>query len=74
MKESTGESRYRKRRPKNRSYQCARCGKILPFCWQCRCGFQICMDCMKKDIGSFSCNNIIWICPECNQMNGFGNQ
>ena len=52
MKESTGESRYRKRPPeKTVSYQCARCGKILPFCWQCRCGFQICMDCMKKDIG-----------------------
>ncbi|MGB9497193.1 MAG: hypothetical protein ACKVE3_04900 [Dissulfuribacterales bacterium] len=55
-------------RPKH--YRCHACGRELPFCWNCPCGFQICDDCLKENIWGMS-NNAIWICPDCGRIRSF---
>ncbi|RLC30634.1 MAG: hypothetical protein DRH32_05465 [Deltaproteobacteria bacterium] len=69
---SLTEARRKRRRTKNRVCDC--CGKTAPFCWTCRCGFAICQDCMYENFWGLSCNGITWVCPECGDQNGFGNQ
>ena len=46
----------------------------VPFCWGCRCGFQICQNCMLENQWGMTCNGITWQCPDCGDQNGFGNQ
>ncbi|MEA3416698.1 MAG: hypothetical protein U9R02_11190 [Thermodesulfobacteriota bacterium] len=67
-------SSYREKRRKAKENRCHCCGKNPPFCWQCRCGFSICQDCMYENIWGMSCNAITWQCPDCGRQNGFGNQ
>jgi hypothetical protein len=64
--------RRRWRRPAEQ--QCHCCGQTYPFCWRCRCGFEICQACMQENVWGMSCNHITWQCPDCGQLNGFGNQ
>lgn len=65
----------RSRRQAERKKECACCNKTVPFCWQCRrCGFALCQDCMNENFWGLSCNGITWICPECGEQNGLGNQ
>jgi hypothetical protein len=65
----------RSRRQAERKKQCVCCAKTVPFCWQCRhCGFAICQECMYENFWGMSCNGITWICPECGEQNGLGNQ
>jgi len=35
---------------KRKEYRCSVCGRKLPFCWNCPCGFQICDDCLKENL------------------------
>ena len=60
------------RRAKNRT--CQLCKKEYLFCWTCRCGFAMCQNCMNENFWALSCNGIQWGCPECGQLNGYGNQ
>jgi hypothetical protein len=73
MKAPVKKSNYR-RKYRRASYVCDCCGRQLPFCWHCRCGFSICQSCMEKNIWGMSCNAITWQCPDCGEQNGFGNQ
>ncbi|MFO7839878.1 MAG: hypothetical protein R6X08_10335 [Desulfosalsimonadaceae bacterium] len=78
MSESNDPSRLARLREKRRSRiknrTCQFCGKTAPFCWTCRCGFAICQSCMLENVWGMSCNGITWICPDCGEQNGFGNQ
>ncbi len=67
-------SSYRERRQKARAVPCCCCKQGTPFSWQCRCGFTICRDCMDENFWGLSCNGITWVCPDCGEQNGFGNQ
>jgi hypothetical protein len=60
------------RRPAEQICHC--CGRTTPFCWHCRCGFDICQTCMNENVWGMSCNHITWQCPDCGELNGFGNQ
>jgi hypothetical protein len=64
----------RRRRYRRRTDPCHCCGQSQPFCWTCRCGFNICQACMNENVWGMSCNGITWQCPDCGQQNGFGNQ
>jgi hypothetical protein len=64
---------YRRRRLA-RDPQCHCCGRQVPFCWRCRCGFSMCQACMDENFWGLSCNGITWQCPDCGQWNGYGNQ
>lgn len=55
-------------RRKGKRYICYACVKELPFCWTCRCGFQICAACMEENMWGLSCNAVTWICPDCGDM------
>ncbi|MFZ2632071.1 MAG: hypothetical protein WA081_20240 [Desulfosalsimonadaceae bacterium] len=66
------QRRDRRRRGNDRVCHC--CGKTAPFSWTCRCGLAICQTCMDKNVSSLSCNGITWNCPDCGDLNGFGNQ
>jgi len=59
----------RQRRSK-RTYTCHACGRTLPFCWNCQCGFAICDDCMKENQWGMS-NGPTWICPDCERIHMF---
>ncbi|MDH3800194.1 MAG: hypothetical protein OES70_16210 [Desulfobacterales bacterium] len=74
MKDTEIRSAYRRKYRKQRRHVCHCCGGEFPFCWQCRCGFSICQDCMEDNIWGMSCNAITWQCPDCGGQNGFGNQ
>ncbi|MDD5154777.1 MAG: hypothetical protein PHR03_08940 [Desulfovibrionales bacterium] len=65
-KDTTQKSINTRRR--KRHYICHACGKELPFCWTCRCGFQICPACMEENMWGLSCNAVTWICPDCGDM------
>ncbi|MBU4344851.1 MAG: hypothetical protein L6247_05595 [Desulfobacteraceae bacterium] len=67
-------SSYREKRRKAKESSCHCCGRKPPFCWQCKCGFSICQDCMYENAWSLSCNGITWQCPDCGKQNGLGNQ
>lgn len=73
VEQKTNDSQGRKRRRKN-EYTCHVCGATPPFCWTCRCGFQICTECMEKNLWGMTCNAITWTCPDCGEFRGFGNQ
>ncbi|MGM0453920.1 MAG: hypothetical protein ACQERN_12210 [Thermodesulfobacteriota bacterium] len=64
----------RSRRRRTRDRTCHFCRQTAPFCWTCRCGFAACQVCMKENISQMSCNGITWQCPDCGELNGFGNQ
>ncbi|WP_124330911.1 hypothetical protein [Desulfonema ishimotonii] len=68
------KSSYREKRRRARQIPCHCCGRTTAFSWQCRCGFTICQDCMNESVWGLSCNGITWVCPDCGQSNGFGNQ
>ena len=68
----TDSRKPRRRRPVETVCHC--CGRTYRFCWQCRCGFAICQDCMLENVWGMSCNGITWQCPDCEGQNGFGNQ
>ncbi|HAO23000.1 MAG TPA: hypothetical protein DCQ37_22645 [Desulfobacteraceae bacterium] len=73
MKDSARKSSYRERRRAAKA-DCYCCKASVPFCWQCRCGFSMCQDCMEKNFWGLSCNGITWECPDCGAQNGYGNQ
>lgn len=65
----------RAKRQADRKHQCDCCNKPSLFCWQCRgCGFALCQECMYENAWGLSCNGITWVCPDCGQQNGLGNQ
>ncbi len=72
MTEQPDRKNRRRRRVKEIDCQC--CRKTFRFCWQCRCGFAICQECMYENFWGLSCNGITWVCPECGDQNGYGNQ
>ncbi|RJQ49053.1 MAG: hypothetical protein C4530_23735 [Desulfobacteraceae bacterium] len=76
METTAGEKRssYRKKWSRPRECACHCCGVSVRFCWQCRCGFRICQDCMTENLWGMSCNGITWECPDCGGQNGLGNQ
>ncbi|MBW2370280.1 MAG: hypothetical protein JRH15_20610 [Deltaproteobacteria bacterium] len=74
MTSQRSPSAYRRRRRKSKSWICHCCNDVFPFCWQCRCGFAICQNCMLENVWGMSCNGITWQCPDCGEQNGFGNQ
>ena len=61
----TGEGR--RRRPRRKSYQCHCCGKELPYCMNCMCGFQICGDCFEENKWGLT-NGPTWVCPDCGRV------
>ncbi|RLB82935.1 MAG: hypothetical protein DRH17_04050 [Deltaproteobacteria bacterium] len=67
-------SSTRPNRKRQKRYCCHICGQELPFCWTCRCGFQICPECMEENLWGMTCNAITWTCPDCGELRGFGNQ
>ncbi|ACL04437.1 hypothetical protein [Desulfatibacillum aliphaticivorans] len=67
------KSSYRQKKAL-RGHTCSCCGRKTEFNWTCRCGFQICQDCMEENFWGMSCNGITWQCPDCGGQNGFGNQ
>ncbi|WP_083456290.1 hypothetical protein [Desulfosarcina cetonica] len=70
---STPTSRRRRRQKVPKICHC--CTREVPFCWTCRrCGFMMCQDCMYENVWGLSCNGITWQCPDCGELNGFGNQ
>ncbi len=71
QKEAAGRSRPG-RLARNRVCQLCK-GEFL-FCWTCRCGFAMCQACMNENFWTLSCNGIQWQCPECGDLNGYGNQ
>jgi hypothetical protein len=74
VEEQQAENAYRRKRRRKKQYQCHVCNKELPFCWICRCGFEICADCMEDNLWGMTCNAITWTCPDCGQLRQFGNQ
>ena len=50
---------------------CSICGKEVPFCWGCSCGFRICQACLEENRWGITCNNITWECPDCGAMRSF---
>ena len=74
MKQPKSISRYRRKKRLRERNICACCRKRVPFCWTCRCGFQICQACMLENFWGMSCNGITWECPDCGAQNGLGNQ
>ena len=66
--------RPRRRRGRHKTYTCVACGRTLPFCWSCPCGFMMCNDCMQENLWGMTCNNITWTCPDCGRTRSFGNQ
>ncbi|HID28930.1 MAG TPA: hypothetical protein EYP19_02870 [Desulfobacterales bacterium] len=62
------------KRRRKKEYCCHVCAQKVPFCWTCRCGFQICQECMMENLWGMTCNAIDWTCPDCGQQCGFGNQ
>ncbi len=53
-----------------KQFKCHACGRVLPFCWTCPCGFQICDECLKENMWGMS-NGVIWICPDCGRIRSF---
>jgi hypothetical protein len=72
MPPTNAPRKRRWRRPAEQ--QCHCCGQTFNFCWRCRCGFEICQGCMQENVWGMSCNHITWQCPDCGELNGFGNQ
>lgn len=67
-------SNYRRKWRNSKNQVCHCCGERSLFCWTCRsCGCKICQKCME-DIKWGVCGAITWICPDCGEMNGLGNQ
>ncbi len=66
--------RRSRRRQGPKMVVCPCCHKTVAFCWSCRCGFQMCQECMNDNLWGVTCNNITWHCPDCGKSNGFGNQ
>ncbi|MDA8162378.1 MAG: hypothetical protein M0022_05665 [Desulfobacteraceae bacterium] len=56
--------------PRKRKFKCHACGRDLPFCWNCPCGFEICDDCLRENMWGMS-NGAVWICPDCGRIRGF---
>ncbi|MFN3534979.1 MAG: hypothetical protein ACK4WB_06270 [Desulfatiglandales bacterium] len=56
---------------KKRYYVCSVCGKDVPFCWRCRCGFMICNRCMEENLWGMTCSGVLWECPDCGRHNPF---
>ncbi|WP_027359144.1 hypothetical protein [Desulforegula conservatrix] len=65
---------YREKKERQKTRSCHCCKVISSFSWYCRCGFTICQDCMKETAWGLSCNGITWVCPDCGEQNGYGNQ
>jgi len=34
----------------------------------------MCQPCMEENKWGLTCNNITWVCPNCGESNGYGNQ
>lgn len=59
------------RRRRKKVYQCVCCGKRVPFCWTCPCGFQICNTCMDENLWGMTCSGVYWQCPDCGALRPF---
>jgi len=66
MKEEKEKS-YSRRRRGGKEFQCHCCRKVLPFCWNCVCGFQICDACFNENKWGIS-NGPTWVCPDCGRV------
>jgi hypothetical protein len=33
----------------------------------------ICSDCMEENYWGMTCNGVVWTCPDCGEIRGFGN-
>lgn len=64
-------SKIRNKKRRKQEYVCHLCGAKPGFCWTCKCGFQVCTECMKEKINVFSCNGVTWFCPECDEWHVF---
>ena len=56
---------------KKKEYNCSCCGRNVPFCWKCPCGFQICNTCMEENLWGMTCSGTHWQCPDCGKMRPF---
>ncbi|MBF0226762.1 MAG: hypothetical protein HQK76_15015 [Desulfobacterales bacterium] len=65
---------YKEKWLKKRSKVCHCCKQEEIFCWNCKCGFSICQTCLQQNFWGMSCNGITWVCPDCGDSNGLGNQ
>ena len=68
------KARRKRRRDRTKTKECHCCRGEFMFCWTCRCGFAMCQSCMYENQWGLTCNGITWQCPDCGEMNGFGNQ
>ncbi|MEJ2033174.1 MAG: hypothetical protein P8Y63_09080 [Deltaproteobacteria bacterium] len=55
------------RRRRRVEFQCHCCRKILPYCLNCPCGFQICESCFHQNEWGLS-NGPTWVCPDCGRI------
>jgi hypothetical protein len=69
----TPQTLRRKKWKHAKIYRCATCDREQPFCWTCPCGFMICSDCMEENFWGMTCNGVVWTCPDCGEIRGFGN-
>ncbi|MEN8135277.1 MAG: hypothetical protein ABFS18_07040 [Thermodesulfobacteriota bacterium] len=67
MKDSDKKQSYSQRRRGDKKFQCHCCQQVLPFCWNCPCGFQICDECFKENLWGLS-NGPTWVCPDCGRV------
>ncbi|MCP4020915.1 MAG: hypothetical protein GY729_03655 [Desulfobacteraceae bacterium] len=71
---TTKAKTQREKRRRNRIKICHCCAGTFTFCWNCRCGFSMCQNCMNENQWGMTCNGITWQCPDCGDQNGYGNQ
>ncbi|PIP45208.1 MAG: hypothetical protein COZ70_09430 [Deltaproteobacteria bacterium CG_4_8_14_3_um_filter_51_11] len=56
---------------RKKAFVCSCCGKPVPFCWTCPCGFQICNRCMDENLWGLTCSGVNWQCPDCGSLRPF---
>ncbi|MBT3312649.1 MAG: hypothetical protein HN737_06015 [Desulfobacterales bacterium] len=74
MADYSGKLSYREKRLRAKEESCHCCRMKRTFNWPCRCGFNICQECLEENFWGMSCNGITWQCPDCGVHNGLGNQ
>ncbi len=57
----------RRGRRQGRGFTCHCCGKTLPYCFNCPCGFAICAGCFQENLWGIS-NGPTWVCPDCGRV------
>ena len=68
MKQDQGAAPEKPPRRRGRDgFNCHCCGRKLPYCRNCPCGFEICDDCFKENLWGLS-NGPTWVCPDCGRI------